>query len=230
MNSPDKFKKPKGTNRAYVRLIAVFCWVLSAEAIAAAPSIPVQKLIAKNDALNEKCRGGSGDDPRTIASCKQRDKVSQEILKAGWCWGPDDAPGYQKKWTPCAVQSTNQKPETGASGSLDLERAVATVSKTVRMLPSVKNIKAKSDGSSYSLTVYYSADGDVETDTRLLATAFVQYLVSIGRDPSSATNRRSVHVCGLHDGLTTVSGKPGVKVLGCSHYNPYKDAVSWDGV
>ena len=35
--------------------------------------------------LNEKCRGGSGDSPATLAYCDKRDSLSNELKGAGWC-------------------------------------------------------------------------------------------------------------------------------------------------
>lgn len=210
-------------------IFAVLCWFLSANAIAETPGIPIQNLISQYKKLNEKCRGGPGDDPATMVSCNQREKLYQDILKAGWCLGPKDAPGYQKDWMQCPMKETIQTAQTATTKALDLNKAIETISKTVMMSPGAKNIKAEWNGSSYSLTVYYNSDVDVQADTRLLAIAFVRYLVSIGRDPTDAASRRPVHVCGLQDGLTTVSGKPGVSILGCSHYNPYKDTISWEG-
>ena len=127
------------------------------------------------------------------------------------------------------IISSNTIAATAAKKPLDLNKTIDIVSKTVTMSPSMKRIEAKSDGSSYSVTLYYNSNVDVQDDTRTLATAFVRYLVSIGRDPSDENNKRPVHVCAIQDGLTTVSGKPGVIILGCSHYNPHKDVISWDG-
>ncbi len=59
------------------------------------------KLIDEFDKLNSRCRGGSGDDPKTHLACDERDPVEQKIKKAGWCWGPDNAAGYEKSWIAC---------------------------------------------------------------------------------------------------------------------------------
>lgn len=37
--------------------------------------------------LNEQCRGGSGDDPRTMRACDEREKVDVQLTQAGWCYG-----------------------------------------------------------------------------------------------------------------------------------------------
>lgn len=111
---------------------------------------------------------------------------------------------------------------------LDLNKAIETVSKTVKMSPSAKRLEIESNGSNYSLTIIYNANVNAQYDTHMLTVAFVRYLVSIGRDPTNPANKRPVHVCGIQEGLTTVSGKPGVVILGCSHFNPHKDVISWD--
>ena len=84
----------------------------------------------------------------------------------------------------------------------------------------------KVDMMSYSLLVEYDRDINPAPDNYLLAASFVRYLVLAGRDPSRANDKRGVHVCAQHAGLTTVSGKPGVKPLGCAHYNPHKDVIT----
>jgi hypothetical protein len=192
-------------------------------------SMDVQKLMSQQEKFNEQCRGGSGDNPKTIAACKDRDKLYQEIVKAGWCWGPDDAFGYQKHWVRCQRKSANGGGAQGASVAFDAKKATEIIRQRVMLSPYAKQIKVESDNRAYSVTVYYESDVDVRGETHDFAVEFVRYLVSIGLDPTENSNRRSVHVCGIQDGLTTVSGKPGVNLLGCSHFNPYKDVVSWDG-
>jgi len=55
--------------------------------------------------LNDKCRGGSGDDPNTQKACDQRDAVYSKLEKSGWCYGgPGDA-GYQRSWKRCPVSA-----------------------------------------------------------------------------------------------------------------------------
>lgn len=77
-------------------------WLLpTAARVASAPAGNAKKLIEQQTALNSKCRGGSGDSPATQAACADRDKLSKQIEAAGWCWGPEDAVGADKRWIRC---------------------------------------------------------------------------------------------------------------------------------
>ena len=59
------------------------------------------KRIADVDRLNDKCRGGSGDSPDTIAACEQRDELIGELKRLGWCYGPDYEIEAKKRWLLC---------------------------------------------------------------------------------------------------------------------------------
>lgn len=61
----------------------------------------VRKLIDEEASLNDQCRGGSGDNPSTMAACDKREAVLRKIKAQGWCWGPDDAVGADKGWVRC---------------------------------------------------------------------------------------------------------------------------------
>ncbi len=74
----------------------------------------VRSLIREVDILKDKCRGGSGDDPATWRECETLDVRGESLRKRGWCWGPDDAFGYQKTWMTC---------ETAAPAKLTLDQA-----------------------------------------------------------------------------------------------------------
>lgn len=65
------------------------------------PTGKAKELIARVDQLNDRCRGGSGDDPNTMKACEQREAAMAQVRKAGWCWGPEDAPGYEQRWIRC---------------------------------------------------------------------------------------------------------------------------------
>jgi ribosomal protein L32 len=69
------------------------------------PPDDVAKLITREKAVDEKCRGGSGDDTNTQTACNERDALFSEIKSKGWCWGPDNKAEYQKDWMPCAASS-----------------------------------------------------------------------------------------------------------------------------
>jgi hypothetical protein len=72
------------------------------------PPADVQQLIEKSETLNDKCRGGSGNNPSTMKACDQRDKLLENIEKKGWCYGSynrDDA-RYNYRWLPCKMDKT----------------------------------------------------------------------------------------------------------------------------
>ncbi|HCI3536406.1 TPA: hypothetical protein NOZ40_000755 [Acinetobacter baumannii] len=64
----------------------------------------IQDKILQYEKLNDSCRGGSGDDPKTIESCEARDSLYGEIKNGGWCWGSENenASGSDLNWLPCA--------------------------------------------------------------------------------------------------------------------------------
>jgi hypothetical protein len=68
----------------------------------AASPVDVSNLITRTEMLNDKCRGGSGDDPRTQQACTDRDKLASELKQGGWCYGRPGQAEYQRKWQPCA--------------------------------------------------------------------------------------------------------------------------------
>ena len=51
------------------------------------PPKDVQSLIEKTEILDDKCRGGSGDDPKTMKACDEREHIIKKIEKKGYCWG-----------------------------------------------------------------------------------------------------------------------------------------------
>jgi hypothetical protein len=59
-------------------------------------SPPVDNLISIYAALNDMCRGWSGDDPHTDQVCSVREKVGAVLKKMGYC--SDDA-----SWHKCRV-------------------------------------------------------------------------------------------------------------------------------
>lgn len=74
---------------------------LLAPAAASARSDASEALIAEWTDLNSTCRGGSGDDPKTMKACDAREAVSAKLKNLGWCYGrPGDA-GYQRSWILC---------------------------------------------------------------------------------------------------------------------------------
>lgn len=64
----------------------------------------IKQAVGVWDFLNDLCRGGSGDSPKTQEACDNRDKLDGIFRRAGWCYGRDDHPGYLKKWERCGAQ------------------------------------------------------------------------------------------------------------------------------
>lgn len=58
--------------------IALTGWSLQVKADASLPS-----LLEEWDKLNEKCRGGAGDEAKTVAGCRKREVVAEKIKKRG---------------------------------------------------------------------------------------------------------------------------------------------------
>ena len=65
------------------------------------PPKDVALLIAQAETLNDKCRGGSGDDPATEKACGERDVVFRKIKAKNWCWGHDGQVGSDRTWERC---------------------------------------------------------------------------------------------------------------------------------
>lgn len=66
------------------------------------PPKDIAALIAREEELNDKCRGGSGDNPATMKACDERDVLVKQLKAKGWCWGREDQYGYQKYWQKCS--------------------------------------------------------------------------------------------------------------------------------
>ena len=69
---------------------------------ATAPADDVASLLARERKLNDRCRGGSGDDPATMKACDERDVLVKKLQARGWCWGREDQIEADKKWEQCA--------------------------------------------------------------------------------------------------------------------------------
>ncbi len=61
----------------------------------------VQELITKWSKLNDRCRGGSGDDPATWRACSERDVLFKQIQTRGYCWGAEGQIEADKTWQKC---------------------------------------------------------------------------------------------------------------------------------
>ncbi|WP_283149020.1 hypothetical protein [Silvimonas soli] len=70
-----------------------------------------QPLIAKVEQLNDACRGGSGDNQKTMEYCDKRDQLVTKLSQGGWCFGSPEQYEYEKKWQRCvSVNSTSIDP------------------------------------------------------------------------------------------------------------------------
>jgi hypothetical protein len=61
----------------------------------------IDVLIAQEEELNHKCRGGSGDEPATMKACDERDAIVEKLKTKGWCWGHDGQVEFKKQWEKC---------------------------------------------------------------------------------------------------------------------------------
>ncbi|MEE7456353.1 hypothetical protein MPAR168_06155 [Methylorubrum populi] len=77
------------------------CLILLAAAALTGPAAAAPSLLEDWAALNSACRGGRGDDPRTLEACTRRDALDQRLTAAGWCYGRPGEAGYQRRWRLC---------------------------------------------------------------------------------------------------------------------------------
>lgn len=73
----------------------------------------VAALISRESSLDDICRGSV--DPATTPgwdlACATRSFAYDDILKKGWCWGPDDASDEaHKRWLPCPDAAKKRDP------------------------------------------------------------------------------------------------------------------------
>ena len=75
--------------------------VLANDKHAVAPTVLLQHW--ENENLN--CRGGSGDDPKTLVACERRNSISLKLENVGWCYGRKGEFDYQMQWHQCDATS-----------------------------------------------------------------------------------------------------------------------------
>jgi len=61
----------------------------------------VAQLMAQEEKLNDRCRGGSGDDNATQKACDVRDDLLRKLQSKNWCWGHEEQIGAERTWEPC---------------------------------------------------------------------------------------------------------------------------------
>lgn len=96
--------------------VAATCAILalaagcSEKANQASNSTSIDALLNEANRLDGLCRSGSGDDPKTLKACDQRDVLGAEIQSRGWCWGPKNAIGADKHWMLCKDDLSDAAP------------------------------------------------------------------------------------------------------------------------
>lgn len=65
-------------------------------------------LIPRWHKSNERCRGGSGDDPNTEKACIERDGYAGKLHTVDWCYGRENQSGNQYEWHACEATSIRQ--------------------------------------------------------------------------------------------------------------------------
>lgn len=54
---------------------------------------------------NERCRGGSGDEPATLEACDRRAEISAELEGMNLCYGKENQAGAEYEWHTCGAGS-----------------------------------------------------------------------------------------------------------------------------
>lgn len=116
-------------------------------------------------------------------------------------------------------------PAVAAPNDATVIHAAQDAVHSIRMNAAARSMKTDVSPRRYDLLVRYSSDLDPESDSRALLQEFVSRLMKAGIDPSGKT---SINVCSVQVGLKTPTGKDAVRPLGCLHYNPFTEAVTFD--
>jgi hypothetical protein len=90
---------------------------------------------------------------------------------------------------------------------------------------SARSMRTTVEETHYDLLIRYAATVEPEADERAVLQSFVSGLVAAGLSPA---RQKSINVCAEQTGLTTPTGAQGVRLLGCTHYNPFTEAVRFD--
>ena len=86
-------------------VLALFMGVaVCGPAHAGRPRLSDQALMAKEENLNDQCRGGLGTSRATMAACDRREAVLGVLEKRNICWGPSDSMEAEKHWVRCKPQ------------------------------------------------------------------------------------------------------------------------------
>lgn len=93
-----------------MRVVIALLFISLSQSIWAQSGPRPDTLIARWGEQNSQCRGGSGDDPKTMAACRERGKTGREIDARGWCYGKKDQIGAQYQWHACTRTSLHPEP------------------------------------------------------------------------------------------------------------------------
>lgn len=61
----------------------------------------IRLLIEQERLLNDRCRGGAGDQAQTWVACEERDEIYSSLKAQGWCYGHEPQPMSDRRWEPC---------------------------------------------------------------------------------------------------------------------------------
>src|SRR5690242_4704101 len=97
--------------RIHLSITALAAVLASPPAMADQPPLPagwpanVKALITRSEAANDRCRGGSGDNPETFKACDRRAVYERQLDRLGWCKGREGEAGFEKWWHRCGRNS-----------------------------------------------------------------------------------------------------------------------------
>jgi hypothetical protein len=83
-----------------ILVAAVLLLIPGASGLASTQVAPVNDLLSIYAALDEMCRGWSGDDPHTEQACSVREKVGQLLKNMDYCYG--GKAGADMHWHKCS--------------------------------------------------------------------------------------------------------------------------------
>lgn len=86
-----------------IAIVAVLAGVPMMAKASPLTATQVKALIEEAKTLTSRCRGGSGDDPKTAQACAEGDSVGRKLSSAGWCYGEGTEAGYLRYWKTCGA-------------------------------------------------------------------------------------------------------------------------------
>lgn len=83
-----------------MRMLLFSALVLATPAVAQPADPRIESLIAQERALDRRCLGPEGADPRSPV-CDWRQEVADRLDALGWCYGRRPEMGNRSHWHPC---------------------------------------------------------------------------------------------------------------------------------